>query len=76
MLNRETIILAKNGRSAKPLDLNEYLSAAQYRQIIKLAAELECDADQASRALFEVPAESLSESGAADVIEYLERLKG
>lgn len=76
MLKRETAITAQNGRSAIPLDLDEYLSAAQYRKIIELAAALECDADQASRTLFDVPAEALSESGADDVTEYLERLKG
>ncbi len=76
MLKKETKITAKNGRSATPLDLDECLSAAQYRKIIELAAELECDADQASRTLFEVAPEALSQSGADDLIEYLERLKG
>lgn len=76
MLKKETTTTAKNGRSATPLDLNECLSAAQYRKIIELADELECDADQASRTLFGVSAEALSQSGADDLIEYLERLKG
>ena len=76
MLIRKTEILTKNGRSATPLNLDDYLSAAQYRQILSLACELECDADQASRTLFEISTEALSESAADDLIEYLKRLKG
>ena len=65
--NRE-IAVAQN-----PADL---ISAEQYRAVLRLAGELEVDADRVSRSLYDVPVEQLSKHGATDLIAYLKNPKG
>jgi hypothetical protein len=76
MQNKHTPKLATNGESAVAESPADLISAEQYRQVAKLATELEVNADQASRSLYDVPVEELSKGGATDLIAYLKHLKG
>lgn len=76
MNNKKTLLLATNGEVAVAQMPADLMSAEQYRTIDKLATELEIDANQASRSLYDVPVEDLSKHGALDLIAYLKRLKG
>ncbi len=76
MQNKQTPPLATNGEIAVAENPADLISAEQYRTVAKLSGELEVDADQASRSLYEVPVEELSKDGATDLINYLKNLKG
>ena len=71
-----TSLLATNGEIAVAQNPAELISAEQYRTVAKLAEQLEIEADQASRSLYDVPVEELSKDGATDLIAYLKNLKG
>ena len=76
MNNKNTPLFTTSGEIAVAQNLADLISAEQYRTAAKLADELEIDADQASRSLYDVPVEELSKSGATDLIAYLKNLKG
>lgn len=69
-------LLATSGEIAVAENPADLISAEQYRTVAKLACQLEIDADQASRSLYDVPVEELSKEGATDLITYLKNLKG
>ena len=66
---------ATDGKKAIADNRKDLCTMDQWYYIQTLASELEVNADQASRSLFETDVENLSKSGADDLMEYLENLK-